>query len=303
MKVASFNRSSIALAGALLFASAAGPVFAQNTNPAAGGNVATAPSGSTQSASKDASQSASGQAQQSTGQSATPHQLSAHDREALKLSQEGLGAMRSVHAARIAIFDGDTKMAKQLLSTAESSLQAAAKDVTTLQGNAKKAGNNNANASTSGPSTDSTQTADSKPAGTSGNKADYVPIDGQMTMADGFIATPASSSNGQDAKSGQSSAQAKDGAPKENLKLAAVDATFTRVMMPLQTTTQHVDAAAKLIDQQKYYEASQALKAAEEGLMIDVIALEGRPMDGAPKGSDSSANSASQSQAPAKPKS
>ncbi|MEO9102961.1 MAG: YfdX family protein [Burkholderiaceae bacterium] len=301
MKVASFNRSSIALAGALLFAAAAGPVFAQNTNPAAGGNVATAPSGSTQSASKDASQSAGGQAQQSTGQSAAPHQLSAHDREALKLSQEGLGAMRSVHAARIAIFDGDTKMAKQLLSTAESSLQAAAKDVTTLQGNAKKAGNNNVNASTSGPSTDSTQTADSKSAGTSGNKADYVPIDGQMTMADGFIATPAS--NGQDAKSGQSSAQAKDGAPKENLKLAAVDATFTRVMMPLETTTQHVDAAAKLIDQQKYYEANQALKAAEEGLMIDVIALEGRPMDGAPKGSDSSANSTSQSQAPAKPKS
>lgn len=303
MKTSSLNRSVVALAAALLFAGAAAPVFAQSTDQNTGGNSAT-----TQSASNDTSQSATGQSAktakttQSTDQSSDGQQLSAHDQEVVKLSNEGLSAMQAVHAARIAIFDSNPKMAEQLLNKAQSSLTAASKDATTLKGETKTANNGSSNSGSSNnassdQSANSTKTADNGSKGAD-NKADYVAIDGRMSMADGFVVTPTSNSNdnGQDAKGGQTTAQSNKDDANVNVQLAAVDATFTRLMMPLQTTTQHVDAAVKLVSQQKYYEANQALKAAEEGLVIDVVALEGVPTGSPQKGGDNHAKSSSQSQ-------
>ncbi len=59
----------------------------------------------------------------------------------------------------------------------------------------------------------------------------------------------------------------------DELRLAEVDASFSRVLMPLQTTGRQIAAANRLMKDKRYYEANLALKAAEDGLQIDTVAL------------------------------
>ncbi|HVP50464.1 MAG TPA: YfdX family protein, partial [Candidatus Bathyarchaeia archaeon] len=44
---------------------------------------------------------------------------------------------------------------------------------------------------------------------------------------------------------------------------------LTAVLLPLESTTNAVDKAAKLVEEGKYYEANLALKAAEDGILVD----------------------------------
>jgi hypothetical protein len=50
--------------------------------------------------------------------------------------------------------------------------------------------------------------------------------------------------------------------------------------MPLKTTQKHVKSAESLLDAKKYYEANLALKAAQDGLVIDTTALVDVPKPG-----------------------
>jgi hypothetical protein len=44
-------------------------------------------------------------------------------------------------------------------------------------------------------------------------------------------------------------------------------------MMPLDVTVKHVNTATALVKEGKYYEANLALKAAEDGIVVDAVAL------------------------------
>ena len=48
-------------------------------------------------------------------------------------------------------------------------------------------------------------------------------------------------------------------------------------MLPLESTKKRVADAEKLAGDHKYYEANLALKAAEEGIVIDAVDLIGTP--------------------------
>ncbi|PHP66965.1 hypothetical protein CSC94_10425 [Zhengella mangrovi] len=181
----------------------------------------------------------------------------------LQLSQDGYNVMRDIRAARIAIFNGDPSAAQKYVDLARDDLGKVKTDDKLAKLN-----------STDDPN--------------------LIPVDGQVVVADNFQATPEKAKHiaagNAHLKKGET-AKAMD-----ELKLADVDVGFTRVLMPLRETQNHVDIAYKLVKDEKFYEANMALKAAEDGLNADTVMLVEVPnTDHAKTGS------ISKSAAPAKP--
>ena len=142
--------------------------------------------------------------------------------------------------------------AKKPGKAGRSSLQTASKEPATLQGNDQAASNSHNNERNA-------------------NNAEFVPIDGQITLMDAFVDSPAM--KGHIDKANQNIAKGDSKAAMDELKLADVGATFTRVLIPLQQTRDHVEAAGKPVEQKKFYEANLALKAAEDRMPIDSVML------------------------------
>lgn len=227
MSVHTFYRSPIALAVALTLASAAYPVFAQSAAPA----TATA-----------------------TAQANAAAPAGSVDQDLMRLSDEGMQAMRAVHAARIALFNGDPQAASEALTVAKASLQVAKVDepINVVDVSATRKGE---------------VVADEVFAA----KMNLVPIDGRITLDETLVKDPGQKAHV--ANAGEHMAQGRTKAAVHELKLAEVDASFTRVLMPLQGTRRQVDKASKLVDAKQYYEANLALKAAEQGLQIDTVVV------------------------------
>ena len=163
---------------------------------------------------------------------------------ATRMSEEGYLAMRAINGARIAIFNDKPELAKQLVISAADYLDAVAKDDTKYlvsEGLAK-----------SGPVAD-----------------DLVPIDGSMFVADTFVSTPEKEQKLAKANKSMKSGDSK--AAIETLKLAAIDVSMQRVLMPVSATIEDVKAARNLLDNEQFYEANLALKAAVDRLSVDTI--------------------------------
>ena len=199
----------------------------------------------------------------------------------LMVSNDGFKAERELGAARIAIFQGNTDAAKTLVKDARI-------DLKTVTQQAPQDFPNGA------------PTADGKGTG----NADVIPIDGQMVVADNMVLTPDKATKVKEAnehlKNGDT-AKAMD-----TLKQGAIDVAFTRVLMPIKETDVHVDAAATLLDQGKYYEANLALKAAQDLLQTDTVAFGDTPAQAAsmtgmaPAGASATAPAGGTATAPAK---
>jgi hypothetical protein len=156
----------------------------------------------------------------------------------LQLSEEGLKALRAVYAARLAIFEGETKEAEKLLSHAKAELGEAAKTAEKIAFKSKKA-----------------------------YTGTLIPIDARLTLADDFVFTPEKA-----AKIAKVNEHLKKGETKQALEMlrdAGIYLNLTAVLLPLEPTTSAVDKAIKLLGEDKYYEANLALKAAEDGVIID----------------------------------
>ena len=187
-------------------------------------------------------------ATKAAGQQSLKSKARAADNEALKLSQEGYQTMRDIRLARISIFDGDTQGAKDLLTQATQALDAV--DQTAVKA-------------------------------TSDVKADLLPIDGEIIVSDNFIDTPVKRQH-----IGKANAHLKQGhatMARDELRLAEVDASFSRILMPVDATRRHLNAAATLIRSDQFYEANMALKAAEDGLLVDTVSISEVPVANANK--------------------
>lgn len=182
----------------------------------------------------------------------------AQDRDMLKLSQDGFMAMRAVRAARIAIFNGNPQTARDALVSARTSLDAASKEAPVFIVDVKTGSNGKI-------------VSDNK----SVDRMDLIPIDGQVVLADSFVATPEKKSHIDKANEHFAKSRGKDAT--EELRLAEVDASFSRVLMPIEATSRHVGEASSLLAAQKFYEANLALKAAEDGLRMDSVMLSDAP--------------------------
>ena len=174
--------------------------------------------------------------------------------EMMKVSQDGFTAMRAIRAARVAIFNGEPKVAENMLTQAKNNLQAAWRNASFLD--AKFA-----------PKGKTTTTE------TQGTTTDWLPIDGQVALAETYVPSPEKAEHINKAnkyfKDGQSKAAI------EELRLGEIDVNYTCVLMPWDATMKCVTEATKLADEHKYYEANLVLKAAEDGLIIDSVSLVG----------------------------
>jgi len=178
-----------------------------------------------------------------------------------KVSKDGFSAFRAIHVARIAIFNGETKAASEMLEKAKTDLDAATKDAQAYAADAKVADH--------GKSGD-------KAAGGKMDKMDLIPIDGEIAIADTFVPSDERKKHVEAANEHLKSGRSKEAL--EELRLGEVDVVFTRLMLPLEATKKRVADAQKLAGEHKYYEANLALKAAEEGLIIDSVDLLGAPV-------------------------
>ena len=57
------------------------------------------------------------------------------------------------------------------------------------------------------------------------------------------------------------------------MREAGIGVSVSRVLLPVKDTVKHVDKAMELMKAHKYYEANLALKAAEDGTIVDSALL------------------------------
>ncbi len=183
-------------------------------------------------------------------------QANKEDKVLEKVSKEGREAMQGLRWARVAIFDGQLKQAKEMLDQSKKLLSAVEKQVPELVVTVK-----------------ATETVDGKTVNS--EKAtvtnDLIPIDASLVLAEDFVATP---EKGEKIKKANEHLKKQETSKAvEVLREADIGLSISRVLMPVKATSTHVDKAIELIGEQKYYEANLALKAAEDGLIIDSVLL------------------------------
>jgi hypothetical protein len=189
--------------------------------------------------------------------------VSAAAQDLMKVSKDGFLAMRAVRAARLAIFNGEPKVAVEIMGKAKDALDAASKDESMFVSDMKTlAGNKAAHGTT-------TTTAAATPATT------WIPIDGQISLADTYVPTP--EKKGHIAKANEHFKNGRAKEAVEELRLGEIDVTYSRVMMPLTATKKCLADAMRLATEHKYYEANLSLKAAEDGVIVDSVGLAGVP--------------------------
>lgn len=256
--------------------------------------------------------SSSMQDQQNTQSSMkeTPQELRA-DKDFGKLSQEGSRAFHDVTLARIAIFEGQIDQAKKYVNDAERDFNKAKSDDTVFtkaEADLKQPPQMGKNAN-EGRSVQSANSSSSVPAnnakvpaqnysweqasdGQKNKPIAWLPVDGAISINEDFTASPSKSAAVSDANKSLKSGNRKEA--MEKLKLAGMDVDVALGIVPLQYTLDHVQKAAQLINDGKYYEGSQDLRQIAEAEHFDVI-----DVSGTPKASNSSGQNSNASTSPA----
>ena len=177
-----------------------------------------------------------------------------------QFSEAGHSAMMNIGDARLAIFNGDPKVAMKLMESAKSFLARADKD-----------------AGSFGPPAGSTTGDKTKPGpvNTLGDKVRSVPVDGQLALADDFVMTPEKKVHVD--KANESFKKGDHATGLQELRLGAIDVNYTRWWLPSAPSEAHLDQAIKLAGANQYYEANLALKAIEDSVTIDSISFSELP--------------------------
>jgi len=184
-------------------------------------------------------------------------EVNAATQEMTKVSKDGFMAMRAVREARIAIFNGEPKVAVEIMGKAKESLDAASKDESMFIADMKTlAGKKAAHGTTTSAAT---------------TAMIWIPIDGQIALADTYVPTPEKKEHIAKANEHFKKGRAKEAI--EELRLGEINVSYTRVMMPLTATKKCLADAMQLAKEHKYYEANLSLKAAEDGLILDSVGL------------------------------
>lgn len=178
--------------------------------------------------------------------------------EVMKASKDGFAAMRDIRAARIAIFNGDPQKAIEMMGQAQTALDTASKDESMFVSDVKTVAGAKAAADI-----------------VKADATDWIPIDGQVTLAETFVPTAENKQHIAKANEHFKSGRAKEAI--EELRLGNIDVNYTRVLISLGATKQCVADATRLAEEQKYYEANLALKTAEDAIIVDSVGLAGVP--------------------------
>ena len=195
----------------------------------------------------------------------------------MKVSNDGFG--NAGRSRRLAIFNGEPKVAVEIMGKAKEALDAASKDESVLMSDIKATAGKKA---AHGTTTAGDKTAHGTTTSAATKATIWIPIDGQIALADTFVATPEKGEHVAKANEHLKNGRAKEAV--EELRLGEIDVTYTRVLMPLTTTKKCLADAMQLATEHKYYEANLALKAAEDGVVLDSVSLADTPIIRAAKG-------------------
>jgi hypothetical protein len=216
--------------------------------------------------------------QTSSQQKQTPLEKSAAA-DFSRISTDGSDGFLNLIRARRAIFDGRVEDAKKEVHAAESAFDKSKTDLAVFTkaeadlkppaGRAAPAGTTVGAASSDTTSTGSTSAAQLK------TPIAWLPVDGAMAISEDFATTPEKKAALADANKNLKAGD-RSGAI-EQLKLAGMIVDVTLGVVPLEQTTTNVHQAAILINDGKYYEASQVLRAVQESERFDSRTISGQP--------------------------
>ena len=167
---------------------------------------------------------------------ATTQQKAKMSADGTQVAKDGYAAVRAMHAARVAIFNGEPDTAKKALADAKSLLEKAK--------------------------------ADENAAGMQGG---MIPIDGSLALGDTFVTTPECATCIAKANEHFTAGNKSEGF--DELRLGKIEVNFSRVLMPIEATEKQLTKAIDFANNGKYYECNLALKAAEDGLELDSVSL------------------------------
>jgi hypothetical protein len=169
------------------------------------------------------------------------------EKDFVKVSEDALMSMRDLHGARLAIFNGQPERARTFVDAAVARIGAAVQD------------------------------AEKFALDTKAPKADdsYVPFDASLTVLNDFEPTAEKEKHIAKANEHLHKGEQKDAI--EALKLAEIDVAVTASMIPVKFAKEHIDQAAKLVGERKYYEANLALKAVDDEVVVQTFAIDAVP--------------------------
>ena len=171
----------------------------------------------------------------------------AAEKDVVKVSKDTLMSMHDIHAARLAIFNGEPERAGTYADAAATRIAAAQKDVDKYALDIKA------------PKADDS----------------YVPFDASLTVLHEFEPTAEKAKH--IVKANEHLHKGKTKEAIDELKLAEIDVAVTTSMIPVKFAKEHIDEAAKLIGERKYYEANLALKAVDDAMVVETYAIDAVP--------------------------
>ncbi len=195
-----------------------------------------------------------------------------------KVSADGASAFMDLTLTRLAVFDGRIDAAKKYIGNAEKALSKAKTDETRfLKAEANLNATKNTPMSNSGatpPTADQQNSSNNNQQNAS--NVEWLPVDASIVIDEDFSASPEKKAAVADANKSLSKGDRKGSI--EKLKLSGVKIDIAVLALPLNDTIAKVQQAANMINDGKYYEASQLIKQVQDSARSDVMDIEGMPV-------------------------
>ena len=192
-----------------------------------------------------------------------------------KVSADGSGAFMDMTYTRLAIFDGRIDAAKKYIDRAQMALSKAKTDETRFL---KAEADLNAAKNTPTPKNDTTSAPTADQQNASNNKmVEWLPVEASIMIDEDFSASPEKKAAVADANKSLGNGDRKGAINK--LKLSGVNIDVEVLAVPLDDTIGKVQQAANMINDGKYYEASQLIKDVQDSVRSDVVDFDGTPIN------------------------
>jgi hypothetical protein len=207
------------------------------------------PLASTEAPAKEQAPSATPAPEKSASEAPAKEQATneAAEKDLVKVSEDALMSMRNLHSARLAIFNGQPERAQTFIDAAVTRIGATGKDAEKYA------------LDTKAPKTDDR----------------YVPFDASLTVLDTIEPSEAKAKH--IAKANEHLHKGEKKEALEVLKLGEINVAVTTRMVPVELAKAHIEQAAKLIGEGKYYEANLVLKAVDDAVVVETFAIDALP--------------------------
>jgi hypothetical protein len=164
------------------------------------------------------------------------------DQDLINVSEDALKTMRDVGSARLAIFNGLPKQAQVYIDAAVTRSAAALRDADKYA-------------------------LDIKASKKDGEK--FVPFNAGLTVAEAL--EPGKEKQEHTARGNRHLRKDETQKAMEDLKVDEIDVAVTADLLPIQMAKTHIEDAARLIGEGKYYEANLALKAVQDSVITEIL--------------------------------